>query len=30
MINEKIIIPPEIMSFIEENYPISETYDYGM
>jgi hypothetical protein len=30
MLNEKIISPPEIISFIEENYPNTDTYEFGM
>lgn len=30
MVNEKIVSPPEIINLIEENYPITDTYDYGL
>ena len=30
MINEKIVNPPDILNIIEENYPLTDTYEYDM
>ncbi len=30
MINEKIANPPEILSLIEESYPLTDAYEYDI